>query len=116
MTPLLLLWLVTCCHHFNVEPAFVQAVFQVESGCPGQEYRLGRLGHSPFAGPAGLHIAYVREKFGADACDPWDNVLIGVRALQGRDKLRVLHRYNTECSREYVKAVMAKMRELERKP
>ena len=117
MTPLLLIWLATCCHHFNVEPPFAQAVFQVESGCPGHQYRLGRLGRSKFAGPAGLHIAYVREKFGVDACDPWDNILIGVRALRGRDKVQVLKRFNPEWRKDrYLACVMAKMRELKRKP
>ncbi len=113
LTQALLLWLHTCCAAYHVEPAFALAVAQVESGCPGQEIRLGPIGKKGiYAGPFGLHRAYCREHFGVDPVDPEVNIEIGVRALRGPDKHRILRRYNREWNRAYERAVMAKYRRL----
>lgn len=115
-TALLLAWMTTCCRENQVEPEFAHAVMRVESGNKHHQIRWGRLGHSKYAGPFGLHIAYVREKFGVDATDPWVNVAVGVRALRNTrteaQKLRVLRRYNTESNRAYEHAVMKTYRKL----
>lgn len=113
LTPALLLWLHICCAAYGVEPSFALAVAQMESGCPGLEIRLGALGKKGvYAGPFGLHRAYCREHFGVDPIDPIVNIQIGVRALRGPDKLRILRRYNQESNRAYERAVMAKYRRL----
>ena len=113
LTPALLLWLHTCCAAYGVEPAFALAVAQVESGCPGQEIRLGPLGKKGvYAGPFGLHRAYCREHFGVDPVDPEVNIAIGVRALRGPDKRSILRRYNTEWNRAYEQAVMTRYQSL----
>ena len=113
LTPALLLWLHTCFAAYHVEPAFALAVAQVESGCPGQQIRIGPLGKKGvYAGPFVLHRAYCREHFGVDPVDPAVNIKIGVRALRGPDKHRILRRYNREWNRAYERAVMTRYRRL----
>ena len=118
-TAILLAWMTACCQEFNVEPAFAKAVCRIESGTKTEAYRFGQLGRSKYAGPFGLHIAYVREKFGVDATDPMMNVLVGVRALRGtqtdQDKIRRLKNYNkTWWKDNYLKDTMATYRRLKR--
>ena len=115
-TAILLVWMTTCCRENQVEPEFARAVMQVESGNKHHQIRWGRLGRSKYAGPFGLHIAYVREKFGVDATDPWVNVAVGVRALRNTQttaqKERRLRRYNTEFNPAYWRAVMRTYKKL----
>lgn len=102
-----------------MEPAFAKAVCRIESGTKTEMYRFGRLGKSSYAGPYGLHIAYVREKFGVDATDPMMNVLVGTRALRGTQtdqaKIRRLKTYNPEWRKNhYLRDTMATYRRLKR--
>ena len=111
LAPELLLWMQICCGMYAVEPEFALAVAKVESGCKQQEFRVGRLGRSKFYGPMGIAGCYLK-KWPID--NPWENVRVGVRALQGADKLRVLRRYNTTCTPQYVAAVMQNYRRFKR--
>ena len=110
---LLTCWLNAACQTYGVEPEFATAVMRLESGTKTQEYRLGVIGRErKLSGPFGLHIAYVREKFGADATNPYVNVLVGVRALRntGTDakKIARLKRYNPEWRKNrYLEDLMA---------
>ena len=109
---LLLCWLLTCCKTYHVDPAFALAVARLESGTKTQEYRLGRLGKSKYYGPFGIHRDFLK-KWPID--NPYINIQVGVKALRGTDKRRVLRRYNTASNRTYERAVLAKMRELKRR-
>ena len=102
---LLLSWLLACCHTYGVEPEFALAVARVESGPKTQEYRVGRLGRSNFYGPMGVHRCFLKTG------SPYEVIDKGVRALRGKDKLKVLRRYNTQSSRAYEQAVMALYRQ-----
>ena len=100
MTPDLLLWLTLCCSVYQVEPAFARAVMVIES-----REQIGPLGRKgTFIGPFGIHKDF-RKKWDID--DPRENIRVGVAALRGKDKLRVLRRYNTKSNRSYEQAVMA---------
>jgi hypothetical protein len=103
---LLLAWMRVCSLHYGVEPEFALAVARVESGVPGgPALRCGPLGRSgKYYGPFGLHRDFLR-RWPID--NPFVNVEIGVKALRGQDKLRVLRRYNpTRLNRAYEQAVM----------
>lgn len=91
----------------GVDPEFARQVARVESGLPrtGQEVRLGRLGRSKYFGPMGIHESFRRRW---DIANPVINIWVGVRALRGEDKLRVLRRYNPRASREYLRAVLGR--------
>jgi len=105
-TALLLAWIRAYAALYGVEPEFALAVAHVESGCAGQEFRLGPLGKKgKYAGPFGLDRAYCRERFGLDPVDPETNIRIGVRALRGRDPRAVLQRYNAKFNERYWRAV-----------
>jgi len=107
MTPALIFWLFTCCTQHGVEPDFALAAFQVES-----QGQCGPLGKGTVYGPAGIHKSFLKKW---NIADPYVNVEVGVKALRGRDKLRVLRRYNTASNRAYEAAVMSKYRQLKRK-
>lgn len=100
---LLVAWIRSCALVYGVDPEFAVAVAHVESRVPGQYLRVGRLGRSRYFGPFGIHQDF-RKKWPVE--DPWVNCLIGVRALRGRDKRKVLRRYNAEFNESYYRAVM----------
>lgn len=113
MSAALLCWLLLCCQTYGVEPAFALAVARVESGTAAQEYRVGRLGTSPYYGPMGIHQCFLK-RWPID--QPEENIKRGVRALRGSNtaagKLRVLRRYNQSSNRTYERAVLAHYRRL----
>ena len=102
---LLLCWLLACCQTYGVEPEFALAVARVESGTKTQEYRVGRLGRSNFYGPMGVHRCFLKTG------SPFEVIELGVKALQGKDKAKVLRRYNPKLDRAYERAVMALYRQ-----
>jgi hypothetical protein len=105
------MYLQICCAIHGVDPAFALAVAHVESRGQGQEFRFGPLGKKgQYYGPFGIDKSF-QGRWG-DLADPRVNIEVGVRALRGKDKLRVLRRYNRESSRAYEAAVMAKYRQL----
>ena len=105
---LLMCFLLACCHTYGVEPEFALAVARVESGTKTQEYRIGRLGRSNFYGPMGVHRCFLKTG------SPYEVIELGVRALRGKDKARVLRRYNPKLNRAYERAVMALYRQNQR--
>ena len=110
---LLLAWLQACALTYGVEPEFAYAVARVESGVPGlAEIRCGPLGRSgKYYGPMGINRCF-KEKWPID--DPYINVVVGVKALRGADKRRVLQRYNAAFNEAYYRAVMATYRQAKR--
>jgi len=110
---LLLVWLRSCALTYGVEPEFAYAVARVESGLPGAaEIRCGPLGRTgKYYGPFGIHRDF-RQRWPVD--HPFVNVAVGVKALQGPDKRRVLRRYNTAFNGAYYRAVMAIYRQAKR--
>jgi hypothetical protein len=110
-TALLLAWIRTCALTYGVEPEFAQAVAIVESrpAGGGMEIRTGRLGKSRYYGPMGINRCFLN-RWPID--DPYVNVEVGVKALRGADKRRVLRRYNPKLNRAYEQAVMATYRRL----
>ena len=112
LAPALLLWLQLCAAAYDVEWEFAYAVIMHESG--------GRadLETAKYVGLFCLHKGYVREKFGltaAQAKDPVVNIAIGVRALQGRDKQKILRRFNPSPGQEaYRRGVLRYYRQLKR--
>lgn len=111
-TAILLAWMKACCLTYGVEPEFAYAVAMVESrAAGGAEMRCGPLGRSgKYYGPFGIHRDFLK-KWPID--HPFINVVVGVRALLGADKRRVLKRYNTEFNEEYFRAVMVVCRQAE---
>ena len=116
MTPELVFILHTLCWGYKVEPNFALAVAHVESGDKHHEFRMGRLGHSPYYGPFGIHRDFLK-RWRID--DPEINCLVGVRALRNTQTLeakkRRLKKYNTEFSEEYWKSVVAAYKKYKRK-
>jgi hypothetical protein len=85
---------------YGADPDFCVAVATIES-----RLKCGPLGKSGrFIGPMGIAKCF-RAKWDID--DPATNIEVGVRALRGADKRRVLRRYNTAFSEGYYRAVMA---------
>ncbi|MCL4501163.1 MAG: hypothetical protein M1438_04825 [Deltaproteobacteria bacterium] len=114
-TALLIAWIRAAALFYGVEPEFALAVAHVESGTATQEFRLGPLGKKGiYAGPFGLHRAYCREHFGLDPLAPETNIMIGVKALRGRDQRRVLQRYNRSFNESYYRAVQRAQRHYRR--
>lgn len=109
----LLAWMRACALTYGVEPEFAYAVARVESGVPGgPALRFGPLGRAgKYYGPFGIHRDF-RKKWPID--HPLVNVAVGVRALRGQDKRRVLQRYNTNFDESYFRAVMAVYRRAKR--
>ena len=108
ITPALFLWLNLCCAVYDVEPEFALSVFTIES-----RLEVGPLGRSgTYIGPAGIHKCF-RAKYDID--DPKENIRVGVAALRGKDKFRVLHRYNPKATPAYVREVMRLRKQLGRK-
>lgn len=103
---LLLAWFQACGTIYGVEPDFAWAVARVESGLPGgPEIRCGPLGRcGKYYGPMGINRCF-KTKWPID--DPYVNVEVGVKALRGADKRRVLQRYNAAFNESYYRAVMA---------
>lgn len=110
---LLLAWMKACALTYGVEPEFAWAVARVESGAPGgSAIRCGPLGRSgKYYGPFGIHRDF-RRRWPID--DPYVNVAVGVKALRGPDKRRVLRRYNAAFNEAYYRAVMAVYRQAKR--
>jgi hypothetical protein len=110
---LLLAWLQACALTYGVEPEFAFAVARVESGLPGAAViRCGPLGRSgKYYGPFGIHRDF-RRRWPID--DPFVNVAVGVKALRGTDKRRVLQRYNAAFNEAYYRAVMRIYRQAQR--
>lgn len=106
MTPLsiflLKIWIVTCSAYWNVEPSFALAVAHIESRLPGkEEFRCGKMG-STFFGPFGIHKCF-KKRWPID--NPLVNCWIGVRALRGRNKKKILKRYNAKFDQAYWLAI-----------
>jgi hypothetical protein len=105
---LLLAWIQTCSLYYGVEPEFAYAVARIESGTKTEALRCGSLGRSRYYGPMGINRCFLG-KWPID--DPYVNVEIGVKALRGTDKRRVLKRYNAAFDEGYYRAVMATYRQ-----
>jgi len=103
----------TCALHYGVEPEFAQAVAIVESrpAGGGMEMRVGRLGKSRYFGPFGIHQDFLKKW---DIANPYVNVEVGVKALRGADKRRVLRRYNASFNELYYREVCRVQRRLEK--
>jgi hypothetical protein len=107
-TAILLAWMKTCCLYYGVEPEFALAVARVESGTRTEMLRFGPMGRSKkYYGPFGIERSFLR-RWPID--NPFVNVEVGVKALRGRDKRRVLQRYNASFNEPYFRAVMAACR------
>jgi len=93
----------------GVDPEFARNVAKVESSCPktGAQVRIGRLGKSKFYGPMGIHKDF-KKKW--DIENPVCNIVIGVKALRGRNKRKILKRYNPKADAAYFMAVLGKGR------
>ena len=108
---LLIAWIKSCALVYSVDPSFAQAVAIVESRAPGGgelEMRVGRLGRSKYWGPFGIHRDFLK-KWPID--DPFVNIEVGVKALRGSNKRKVLKRYNASFDEDYYREV----RRIERK-
>jgi hypothetical protein len=101
-TALLAAWIRAYALLYGVEPEFALAVAHVESGCPGQEFRVGPMGKGKYYGPFGIHRDFLRRW---PINEPEKNIEIGVKALRGRDQRRVLRRYNAAFDEAYWRAV-----------
>jgi hypothetical protein len=110
-TALLLAWMQACSLQYGVEPEFAWAVARVESGTKTESLRCGRLGRSRYYGPMGINRCFLN-RWPID--DPYVNVEVGVKALRGADKRRVLKRYNAAFDEAYYRAVMALYRQAQR--
>lgn len=104
---LLVAWIRTYALLYGVEPEFALAVAHVESGVPGQEFRVGPLGRGKYYGPFGIHRDFLK-KWPID--QPEENIRRGVLALKGGDQRRVLKRYNRTFNECYFRAVQAAKR------
>ena len=109
MNLIILIWLTTCCQHFQVQESFARAVITLESqNNPDLETR-------KVAGLFGLNKAYCWEHFGltrAEVKSPFINIYFGVRALQGTKtdeaKVRRMKVYNPEWKKNrYLSDLMA---------
>lgn len=113
LAPALLLWLQLCCGAYGVEPEFALAVATIESRLQVD------LETRRFVGLFCLDKARVRERFGLtprEAKDPFVNIALGVASLQGRDKQKILRRFNPEDYRGvYQRQVLRYYRQLKRK-
>ena len=110
-TVLLIAWVKACALTYGVDPEFAQAVMIVESRPAGgaeMEFRVGRLGKSRYYGPFGIEKSFLKKW---DIANPFVNVEVGVKALRGSDKRRVLKRYNASFNEAYYREV----RRVERK-
>lgn len=102
-----------CCEHYQVDKSFALAVAYIESGDPrnGAPLRFGRLGQGTYYGPFGIHKSFIK-RWRID--DPYVNTWVGVRALRGKDKIKVLRRYNPAATQAYFRAVLEMERRLKR--
>jgi hypothetical protein len=103
-TAILLAWMKACCLNYGVEPEFALAVARVESGTKTEMLRFGPMGKSGrYYGPFGIERSFLK-KWPID--NPFVNIEVGVKALRGPDKRRVLRRYNATFNEAYFRAVM----------
>jgi len=100
----MILWLKAVAITYGIQPEFALAVARIESGTKTQEYRIGPMGKGTYYGPLGIHKDFLKKW---PINNPYMNILIGVKALQGKDQVRVLRRYNKTCDQAYLKAVFA---------
>ena len=109
----LLAWMQVCSAHYGIEPEFVYAVARIESGVPGgPRIRIGPLGRKrKYYGPMGINRCFLA-RWPVDNC--YVNVMVGARALRGRDKRRILKRYNASFDEAYYQAIMACYRQAKR--
>jgi hypothetical protein len=108
LTAILLAWMKACCLNYGVEPEFALAVARVESGTKTEMLRFGPLGREGrFYGPFCIERSFLR-RWPID--NPFVNIEVGVKALRGRDKRRVLQRFNASFDEPYFRAVMAARR------
>lgn len=92
-----------CSAFYGVEPEFALAVAHIESRTSTEYVRQGQIGRVGYWAPFAIHPDY-KKRWAVDYAPI--NVLVGVKALQGKDKLRVLKRYNREYTRSYGAEVM----------
>lgn len=109
LSPELLFCLMMWCSIYEVEPPFALAVMQMESN-----FKIGPLGRKgTYIGPGGIHKAF-RSKWNID--DPEENIRVTVAALRGKDKVKVLKRYNKEWHKNnYINDVMRTYRQYARR-
>jgi hypothetical protein len=87
-------------------------VARIESGTRTEYLRCGPLGRTgKYYGPFGIHRDFLK-RWKVD--NPYINVQVGVKALKGQDKRRVLRRYNDSFDEAYYRAVMAVYRQIKR--
>ena len=107
-------WIGSIAQAYGVCPSFAQAVAVVESRPAGTEIalRVGPIGGGRFYGPFAIHKDYLK-RWPIDV--PWINCVVGVRALRGKDKKRVLQRYNRSWTPAYHAEVMRIKKQIERR-
>lgn len=103
-TLILLLWLQYCSAYYNLEPEFVKAVADVESGVT-QGFKIGPIDKKgKYIGPMGI---YIKCAPGYNKHNPFVNIALGARALSKRkNKKEALKRYNTKFNMAYYNRVM----------
>jgi len=105
-TTLLVAWITACAQVHGVDPHFARAVAIVESRAPGGgelSMRCGPLGRSgKYHGPFAIHRDFLK-RWPID--DPFVNVEVGVKALRGQDRRRVLKRYNSSFTEAYYREI-----------
>jgi len=114
-TALLVAWLRACALTYSVDPEFAQAVAIVESrpAGGGMEMRFGPLGRSgKYYGPMGVNRCFLGKW---PINNPFVNVQVGVMALRGADKRRVLRRYNASFTEAYYQEILRVERRLKEK-
>lgn len=112
MTTLLIyFWTAFWCQVYGVELPFALAVAHIESGTSVVQFRVGLLANR-FYGPFNIHKDFRRRWPDIDTIE--GNCRAGVRALRGRDKLRILKRYNPQATQAYLRAVLGARKKYER--
>lgn len=99
---ILIAWIETAAIKHGVSPAFATAVAQVESGNKNHRFRVGPIGKGTYYAPFGIHKSYLK-KWRID--DPKVNIERGVMALRGKDKRKVLKRYNKSFNEGYYRTI-----------
>jgi len=105
-TFILFLWLQYCSAFYRVEPEFVKAVADIESGV-SQGFKTGAIDkRGKYIAPMGI---YYKCAPGYNKHDPFVNIALGARALgRFKDKKRALKKYNTAYNDKYYKTIITK--------
>lgn len=111
-TAALLAWMQICAQEHGVDPYFARAVAIVESrpAGGGLAMRCGPLGkQGKYYGPFGISRIFLKRW---NIADPYVNVWVGVRALRGRNRLKILRRYNASFNQAYYREICRTERQL----